>query len=154
FDCLVKAIDNDEVFATNSELSQQDPVEEQLAVTLYRFGHDGNASGLQSTANWSGLGKGTVHLYTHRVMTAVLRLDFMSSAVRLPTEEEKQEAKTWVRKRSCKSWRHGWCFVDGTLVPLAYRPYWYGESYFDRKSCYSLNIQIISLPNLCIIDFS
>ncbi len=32
--------------------------------------------------------------------------------------------------------------VDGTLVPLYYRPYWYAEAYFDRKSNYSLNIQV------------
>ncbi|THU89738.1 hypothetical protein K435DRAFT_865005 [Dendrothele bispora CBS 962.96] len=64
FDSLVAAIEDDEVFMSRSELSPQAPVEEQLAVALYRFGHDGNASGLQSVANWSGLGKGTVHLYT------------------------------------------------------------------------------------------
>lgn len=44
--------------------------------------------------------------------------------------------------------------MDGTLVPLTYRPFWFGESYFDRKCNYSLNIQIVSLPNLRIIDFS
>ncbi|KAF5341489.1 hypothetical protein D9758_013933 [Tetrapyrgos nigripes] len=53
-----------------------------------------------------------------------------------------------------RAWRNGWCFVDGTFIPLAYQPYWYGESYFDRKSCYSLNVQIVLLPNWCIIDFS
>ena len=64
--------------------------------------------------------------------------------------------------------------MDGTLVPLSKRPTWFGESYFDRKCNYSLNIQvchdkfharpssptdhhfakIVSLPNLRIIDFS
>ncbi|THU76362.1 hypothetical protein K435DRAFT_605633, partial [Dendrothele bispora CBS 962.96] len=154
FDYLVAVIEDDEVFKSGSESSPQAPVEEQLAVTLYHFGHDGNASGLQSVGNWSSLGKGTVHLYTRRVMTAILRPEFMSKAVRFPAEEEKKEAKKWVRNRSCKAWCHGWCFVDGTLVPLAYRPYWYGESYFDRKSRYSLNVQIVSLPSLCIIDFA
>ena len=64
--------------------------------------------------------------------------------------------------------------MDGTLVPLAFRPFWYEQSYFDRKCQYSLNIQvlfvihvplpketlmaepsfqqIVSLPNLQIID--
>ncbi|KAE9385542.1 hypothetical protein BT96DRAFT_960728 [Gymnopus androsaceus JB14] len=54
----------------------------------------------------------------------------MNKAVRLPTELEKEEAKKWVEKHSCRA------------------------CYFDRKCRYSLNIQIINLPNLQIIDFS
>jgi hypothetical protein len=79
---------------------------------------------------------------TRRVMTAVLRPEFMKMAVRMPTIPEKEHAKQWVQRHSCKSWRDGWCFVDGTLVPLDERPNWYGESYFDRKCNYSLNIQV------------
>jgi hypothetical protein len=120
-------------------------VELQLAVVLYRFGHDGNAASIQGVANWAGLGKGTVHLITRRVMTAVLRPEFMQNAVHMPTDAEKEQAKQWVHKHSCKGWRDGWCFVDGTLVPLDERPHWYGESYFDRKCNYSLNIQVRSL---------
>jgi len=108
----------------------------------------------QGTANWAGTGKGTVQLATRRVMTAVLRPAFMKEAVRFPTSVEKERAKQWVHKHSCHSWRNGWSFVDGTLVPLAQRPHWFGESYFDRKMRYSLNIQIVSLPNLKIIDFA
>ena len=109
-------------------------------------------------------------------MTAILRPEFMKDAVCWPTDEEKESAKIWVEQHSCHAWRGGWCFVDGTLVPLAIRPAWYGESYFDRKNRYSLNFQvclystmkinvlvlisslrvsqIVSLPNLQIIDFS
>ena len=124
------------------------PLEEQIAITLYRFGHDGNASGLQAIGNWAGVGKGTVALVTRRVMTAILRPDFMKDAVRWPTEMEKEDAKIWVEQHSCHAWRDGWCFVDGTLVPLATRPAWYGESYFDRKNRYSLNFQVGYL-NIC-----
>ena len=141
FDALVEAIENDPVFQNNSQHPQM-PVEQQLAITLYRFGHDGNASGLQAVANWAGVGKGTVSVVTRRVMTAILRPSFMKNAVCYPTEEEKEEAKRYVEQHSCHAWRNGWCFVDGTLVPLASRPAWYGESYFDRKSRYSLNFQV------------
>ncbi|KAJ7663508.1 hypothetical protein B0H17DRAFT_872077, partial [Mycena rosella] len=140
FDALVAALEDDPIFFNNSNHPQL-PVDQQLAVALYRFGHDGNAASFQSVANWAGLGKGTVHLITRRVMTAVLRPGFMQSAVRMPTQEEKEDAKRWVAKHSCHRWRHGWCFVDGTLVPLDERPTWYGESYFDRKCNYSLNFQ-------------
>ena len=133
FDRLVGAIANDPVFSNHSVSSHQAPVSEQLAVALYRFGHNGNAASLQSVANWAGIGKGTVELYTHRVMAAFLKPEFMRDCVHWPDEEEKEVAKKWVERHSCKAWRDGWCFVDGTLIPLMNRPYWYGESYFDRK---------------------
>lgn len=142
FDRLVRVIENDLVFVHHSEFSSKAPVEEQLAVALYRFGHNGNAASLQSIANWAGIGKGTVELYTRRVMAALLRPEFMRDSVHWPDEEEKEAAKKWVQDHSCKAWRNGWCFVDGTLVPLASRPYWFGESYFDRKCRYSLNVQV------------
>ncbi|KAJ7159347.1 hypothetical protein C8R43DRAFT_881893 [Mycena crocata] len=143
FDALVAALENDPIFSNNSNHPQL-PVEQQVAVALFRFGHDGNAASLQAVANWAGLGKGTVHLITRRVMTAVLRPGFMQCAVRMPTGP-KERAKVWVQSHSCKRWRNGWCFVDGTLVPLDERPNWYGESYFDRKCNYSLDIQVCQL---------
>ncbi|KAJ7346272.1 hypothetical protein DFH08DRAFT_701535 [Mycena albidolilacea] len=141
FDKLVSALEDDPIFFNNSN-SPQLPVDEQVAVALYRFGHDGNAASMQAVANWAGLGKGTVHLITRRVMTAVLRPGFMQEAVRMPTATEKEAAKRWVQQHSCKAWRNRWCFVDGTLVPLEQCPTWYGESYFDRKCNYSLNLQV------------
>jgi hypothetical protein len=68
-------------------------VEEQLAVTLYHFGHNGNASSLQSVANWAGFGKGTVLLATCQVMAAILCPSFMWDAVRMPSGPEKEEAE-------------------------------------------------------------
>ncbi|KAF8076628.1 hypothetical protein FPV67DRAFT_424863 [Lyophyllum atratum] len=140
FDRMVNRLLSDSVFSNNSQ-NEQMPVEDQLAITLYRFGHFGNAAGLDSVARWSGYAKGTVSLATRRVMTAILRKDFMDTAVQPPTQEEKERAKRWVERTSCKAWRDGWCMVDGTLVTLYDRPFWYGESYFDRKCNYSLNIQ-------------
>jgi hypothetical protein len=32
--------------------------------------------------------------------------------------------------------------VDGTLVPLFEKSHHFGEGYFDRKSNYSLNVQV------------
>jgi hypothetical protein len=146
FNMLVEKIAHDPVFSNNSETAPQMLVEDQLAVALYCFGHNGNASGLQSTANWAGVGKGTVHIFTWWVLTAILRPEFMQEEVRFPTEEEKEDAKEWVEKHLCKAWRNGWCFVDGTLIPLARHLYWFGESYFDQKCQYSLNFQVSLLP--------
>lgn len=143
FDAIVEKISNDCVFQNDSQHPQM-PVEQQLAIVLFRFGHDGNASGLQVVANWAGVGKGTVSLVTRRVITAILRPSFMRKGVRFPTPAEKEQAKRWVHKHSCKAWRGGWCLVDGTLVPLYEKPSWFGESYYDRKCRYSLNIQVSS----------
>ena len=107
------------------------------------FGHDGNASSLQKVANWAGVGKGTVTLATRRVMTAVLHPDFMQATVHFPSQEEKEAAKCWVHRHSFRAWRNGWCFFDGTLIPLATQPVWFGESFWDRKDRYSLNIQVL-----------
>ncbi|KDQ21342.1 hypothetical protein BOTBODRAFT_123031, partial [Botryobasidium botryosum FD-172 SS1] len=152
FDALLTEIEHHSAFSNNS-YSAQMPVEQQLAITLYRFGHYGNAVSLRKVAKWAGVGKGTVLLVTRRVMTALLEPEFRKRVVRLPTEEEKEEAMEWVERRSCEAWRGGWCMVDGTLIPLDERPYWYGESYYDRKCNYSLNFQIVSMPNLRIVDF-
>jgi hypothetical protein len=50
FDILVTKLQHDVVFGNNSCCSQM-PVEEQLAITLFHFGHDGNAAGLQGVAS-------------------------------------------------------------------------------------------------------
>ena len=145
FDNILTEISTDPVF-TNQSRHPQMAVDRQLAITLFRFGHYGNAASLQRVADWAGVGKGTVLVVTRRVMTAVLRSSFKDQAIRMPTPEEKEGAKQWVGQRSkCMAWRDGWCFVDGTLVPLAFWPFWYGQSYFDRKCQYSLNIQVIPM---------
>ena len=63
----------------------------------------------------------------------------------------------------------GYCMVDGTPIILFQKPGYHGEAYFDRKSNYSLNLQVrrtlfytcrllqfrqlVTLPNICIIDY-
>jgi hypothetical protein len=43
--------------------------------------------------------------------------------------------------------------VDRILIPLYEKPVLFGEGYFDYKSNYSLNLQLIILPNLWIINY-
>lgn len=75
-------------------------------------------------------------------MISVLHLELMQAAVHFPSLEEKEAAKCWVHQQFCHAWHNGWCFVDGTLIPLATQPVWFGESYWDRKDCYLLNVQV------------
>ena len=64
FYVLVTKLQNDIVFGNNLHCPQMS-VEEQLAITLFYFGHNGNAASLQGVANWAGVRKGTVLLVTH-----------------------------------------------------------------------------------------
>lgn len=36
----------------------------------------------------------------------------------------------------------GYCMVDGTPIVLFQKPGYHGKAYFDRKSNYSLNLQV------------
>ncbi|KAF8824329.1 hypothetical protein HHX47_DHR8000194 [Lentinula edodes] len=83
---------------------------------------------------------GTVVNATQRVMVAFLALH--DDVIHWPTARMKEEAKEWVEAATCAAWRNSWIFVDGTLIPLAEKPAYHGEAYFDRKSNYSLNVQV------------
>ncbi|KAF7291383.1 DDE Tnp4 domain-containing protein [Mycena indigotica] len=136
FDALLDAIQDDPVFHNNSDTAEQLAADSQLAVALYRFGHYGNGVSVRKVGLQLGLGFGTV-----------------VKSTRQPTEEEKEQAKEWVEEHSCPAWRDGWLMVDGTLVPLYARPAHFGNNWFDRKSNYSLNVQLITTPDLRIIDY-
>jgi hypothetical protein len=117
-------------------------VAEQLAIALFRFGHYGNATNTMKTALWAGVGYGTVHLVTKQVMTAVCGEQFCQAALHWPDPAAIEHAKSWVEENSCPAWRNGWAMVDGTLVPLHARPGFYGNTWYDRKSNYSMNVQV------------
>ena len=80
-------IKDDPVFFNNSN-NPQILVEEQVAITLFQFRHNGNAASQESVARWEGEGsgeKGSPALHTKHVMTAILWWSFISKAVQLPT---------------------------------------------------------------------
>jgi hypothetical protein len=139
FDSLLVMIDTHPIFLNNANVSQI-PVSEQLAIAMFRFGHNGNAASVEAVAQWAGVSAGTVVNCTRRVIIAFLALH--DSAVCWPSEDEKEESKQWVEGVSCYAWRDGYCMVDGTPVVLFQKPGYHGEAYFDRKSNYSLNLQV------------
>lgn len=139
FDAIVARIQDHAVFQNNSNMPQL-PVEHQLAIALWRFGHAGNSSSVEDIAQWAGVSAGMVVNSTRRVIIAVL--SHHDDTIHWPTTAEKEEAKEWVESVSCPAWRDGFCMVDGTLVPLFEKPGYHGETYFDRKSNYSLNVQV------------
>ena len=141
FDDLVATIQDDEVFHNKSNNEQMD-IEEQVVIALYRFGHYGNAASNMKVALQFGVGYGTVRLATNRVLAAACSESFWKSALQWTSDEDKVVAKAWVEANSCPAWRDGWCMVDGTLIPLFQWPAFFGNVWFDRKSNYSLNLQV------------
>ncbi|KAJ7164565.1 hypothetical protein C8R43DRAFT_878816 [Mycena crocata] len=148
FDALVTCIETHPIFSNNSH-HPQTPAYIQLAIALFRFGHDGNAASVESIAQWAGVSVGLVVKSTQHIIVAFLSLH--DSVIRWPTEDEKDEAKAWVESVSCEDWAGGFCMVDGTLVPLFENPGHHGEVYFDRKSNYSLNVQVCNLPSSLLV---
>jgi hypothetical protein len=95
FDLLVEAIHDDDIFHNNSN-NPQIPVEEQVVIALYCFGHYGNAASIMKVALQFGVSFGTVHLVTTRVLKACCSERFRSSSVQWANETMKAEAKSWV----------------------------------------------------------
>jgi hypothetical protein len=98
---------------------------------------------VEKVAQWAGVSAGMVVNATQRVVIAFLAMH--DEVIHWPNAEEKEEAKQWVEDTSCAAWRDGWLLVDGTLILLTEKPAYYSEAYFDRKSNYSLNIQVCFL---------
>ena len=76
FSVILAKIQNHPVFHTFDETdrSQEEP-KYQFEVTLKRFGAEGStASSLASISKHFGCGKGTVLVYTERVITALMSL--------------------------------------------------------------------------------
>ena len=101
-----------------------------------------------------GVGYGTVDLVTQCVITAIQSSNLGCEHIQWPSGEEKKAAKDWVEEHAGTStWQGGFCMVNSTLIPLYKKPTHYGETFFDCKINYSINIQIINIFNLQIIDY-
>ncbi|KAF7310261.1 DDE Tnp4 domain-containing protein [Mycena indigotica] len=154
FDVLLELIKDHTIFSNNSN-NPQTPIEQQLAVTLYRLGRYGNGASIEDIARIAGCSEGSVENFTNRVFTAIEALHDLF--VRPLTTAEKEVEKDWVEQNVGFGglWREGWIMYDGTIVPLYAKPALNGQGYYTRKSNYGLNVQIGNAPsNLRIVDYS
>lgn len=140
FDAITALIQDNPIFHNNSNNPQID-VWLQLAITLNRFGHYGNAATTEDIGEWAGVSSGTVDNATKRVVIALLALH--DRYVRMPTDAETTCSKEFCSdKTRCPRWADGFLSVDGTTIPIFQKPGHYGEAYFDKSSRYSLNVQV------------
>jgi hypothetical protein len=107
------------------------PIDEQLAIALFQFGHYGNAASTLKVAQWAGFGFGMVPLITNHVLKATCSERFYKSAFHWPSPQVKEAAKAWIQDASCPAWRDGWLIIDGTLVSLFICPGFFGNTFFD-----------------------
>ncbi|OWY95437.1 hypothetical protein PHMEG_00034554 [Phytophthora megakarya] len=147
FQFVLSEIENHSVFHNNSAHPQAS-VTLQLAVTLDRLGNYGNGVSLGRTLNLWGIGKGTCVLYTTRVLEALNDL-----APRYVVWPNKRKRRAMSRRMAAKGFKGCVGFIDGTTFPLSQKPAVDGECYFDRKSRYSTNGQVVCDDNRRIIAF-
>ena len=139
FRTIVELIEDSKYFKSNPIKRKKGPVELHLLVFLRKMGSEGTEGNSDKIANFFGIGKGTVNLYVKRVKRAILKLK--KQFIVWPDEKEKTRIKTQIKLD------HGFqqCIgiIDGTLIVLHAKPHFFGDSYWCRKSCYALNIQVI-----------
>ncbi|EGO02152.1 hypothetical protein SERLA73DRAFT_25729, partial [Serpula lacrymans var. lacrymans S7.3] len=138
FDAILARVRHHPIYHNNSN-NEQIPVEVQLAIFLTRLGHYGNRASVADIADWSGVSVGGVELCTKRCMIAIISLH--DDVIKAPTPAEKEAAKCWVERQVCPAWRNGYLSIDGTTFNLFQKPSHYGETFYDRKSNYSINAQ-------------
>jgi len=92
FDSLLETIQHHEAFHNNSNNPKM-PVERQLAIALYQFGHYRNSVSTLKVALWAGVGYGTVCDVTLQVIQACCGEHFHGVVMQWPTDEEIEQAK-------------------------------------------------------------
>ena len=139
FAFILQRISGDPVFSSNPSANQLS-VTKQLQIALFRFGRFGNAASLADVARTFGVSEGTVINSTRRVIKAIIRLE--KRYLRWYTASEKEEMMKRIFQLS--GFKRCAGLLDGTTIVLAEKPVKDGELYFNRKSEYGMNCQIIA----------
>jgi len=107
----------------------------QLAVTLFRVGHYGNACSVDAVADLFGVSVGGVIKSTRRVVKALAGV--APQHIRWPNTQRRAGLSMYAAEK----FGFDGCIgaTDGTTFPLAYQPALHPWAYYDRKQRYSLN---------------
>jgi hypothetical protein len=110
-----------------------------IVVLLSRLGCDGNGASVGRHAGLFGVSYGSVCKFTKRVFKAILsRKD---DEIRWPSATERAEISRRFGREHGLPGAVG--VVDGTYVSMSQKPAVNGEVYFNRKSRYAMNVQLI-----------
>jgi hypothetical protein len=141
FDDILDQISDHHIFH-NQSTNPQLPIAIQLAIFLNRAGHYGNAISLEDVAQWAGVSVGSVVNCTHRVMIALLEEHDRFISFPAANSEDAELARQFAESRTCPEWRGGFLAIDGSTIDLFAKPAYFGETFYDRKSKYSLGCQV------------
>lgn len=136
FTALYQIIKHNTVFHNSSRNPQIDP-SIQLATALYFFGISG--SNTVRSAAQLGIGEGTTQLYIRRIMIALIHLSAQYITWPTPGSVELRHMRAKIEYESQFPGCIG--FLDGTDINLLRAPSWHGETYFNRKKKYAINVQ-------------
>ncbi|SAM69402.1 uncharacterized protein UBRO_21041 [Ustilago bromivora] len=121
-------------------------VQEILLVALYRLGCSGNGGGECDAALQCGCSVGSIVAYTNHTVTGFLELN--NEVMQFALEEERKHAAAWVRNTTgVEKWDKGWLVVNGTHVPLAWKPGVHSQEHFCYKGFHSMNVALVILPH-------
>jgi len=149
FNNLAIQIQQTEAFQWNyssSGVMSLNRVQEILSVALYRLGRSGNGGGKRDAALQCGCSVGSIVGYTNRTVAGLLELN--NDIMQFALEGERQHAAAWVRNTTgVEEWGKGWLVVDGTHIPLAWKPGVLSQEHFCYKGFHSINVALVILPH-------
>ncbi|KAI9272838.1 hypothetical protein BDA99DRAFT_593193 [Phascolomyces articulosus] len=129
FEKLLGIIEDGPIFATKEGKMPQMPARLQLGMTLRRLGHGMHE--LDDVAIRHGFGKGTVVLYTDRVICALVK--HVSKYLFWPKDIERVSLKQDLQDIKDLPFEDCVGIVDGMYIVLQYRPTYQGSQFFNRK---------------------
>jgi len=136
FGQLANVIQEYQIFHNDSHNPQISP-SIQLATTLYILGS--YSSSTVRAAAQLGIGEGTAYLYLQHCMIALIHLSTRYIQWPVPGNEDFKRRRTEIEEESGFPGCVG--FLDGTDIVLPYAPSFHGETYFNQKKHYVLNLQ-------------
>ena len=136
---LVRLIEHHPVFVSTPGRRSQFPVQYQLMLFLRVLGTEGNGACNKILGRVYEIGAGTCAVFTRRCKTAILSLKPQVLCWLSPAE------KDTVKKNFLDEYDIPGCVgvADGTLLPLAFAPTMYPESFYTRKGNYALNSLVV-----------
>jgi hypothetical protein len=123
-----------------SSKTPQAPSEYQLLVLLKYIGTQGSDAANESLTTHFRIGSGTCEIFRRRVCHALI--DVLEPTSYLWPDAKARQAMSTVMQQqylfpNCIG------LMDGTLLPLEFKPMLDGECYFSRKGFYALNMLIV-----------
>ena len=128
----------------------QAPVKYQLLTLLFVLGCSGTDSNYKKIGSRFGISHGLVQIFVDRCTRAVLS-ELRNDAIVWPDAD----GRKYISRRIQEKYGFPNCIgmLDGTVLPLAFKPTLYGEEYWYRKGGYAVHCLIICDDETRIMDF-